>query len=112
MPALTSTSPVQPIATAELHDATLHFRGRLDRDSVSALWRTLPKGTWTALDLSQVSALDTAGLALLVETAAHCGWRAGGGMLRILDAPPAYDALCLAYRIRPELEECPDAPLV
>ena len=99
------------IATAELRDATLHFRGRLDRDAVGALWAALPRGGWTALDLAQVTGLDTAGLALLVEVAA-LGRRAGNTLQRIVNAPPAYDALCAAYRIRPELEECPDAPLV
>ena len=99
------------IAAAQLHDATLHFSGRLDRDAVSALWAVLPRGAWTALDLAQVSVLDTAGLALLVE-AARLGRNSGNALQRILNAPPAYDALCAAYRIHPELEESPDAPLV
>ena len=104
-------NPVIAPAAVELHGVTLWFSGRLQRDAVAALWMTLPTGKWSMLDLSHVSALDTAGLALLVEVAAR-GRRAGGGTQQILNAPAGYDALCAAYRIRPDLEDCPDAPQV
>lgn len=98
-------------ATLELHDATLRFSGRLLRDAVNALWAALPLDGCTVIDLAQVNTLDTAGLSLLVEVAAR-GRRASGVSPRIINTPAGYDALCAAYRIRPDLEDCPDAPLV
>lgn len=98
-------------AMLELHDTTLRFSGQLQRDIVNALWAALPVDSFAVIDLAQVNALDTAGLSLLVEVAAR-GRRASGVSPRIINAPAGYDALCAAYRIRPDLEDCPDAPLV
>ena len=100
-----------PVATLDLREKTLFFGGRLERDTVTALWAAVPTGTWAAMDLAQVIALDTAGLALLVEIA-RSGRRAGGDQHRVVNAPAAFHALCAAYRILPDLEDCPDAPLV
>lgn len=91
-------------ASLRMQGNTLHIAGRLQRDAVPALWAALPSSAVAQIDLSQVTALDTAGLALLVEIVAHSR-RAGGTVLRILDAPSGYDALCAAYRIRPQLDE-------
>jgi phospholipid transport system transporter-binding protein len=91
-------------ATLDLRGDTLHIAGRLQRDAVPALWSALPTAPFAQVDLSAVTALDTAGLALLVELAAHSR-RAGGPSPRILHAPAGYDSLCAAYRIRPELDD-------
>ena len=100
-----------PATTFCLQDGTLGISGRLDRHAVAALWPTLPVAGCTALDLSKVSTLDTAGLALLIEIAGLMRI-AGDDSPRILNPPAGYAALCAAYRIRPELEEFPDAPQV
>ena len=100
------------VATQRIQGDTLHIGGRLQRDAVPALWAALlADATMHAnpvqlaqIDLAQVDALDTAGLALLVELAARTR-RAHGAAPRILHAPAGYDALCAAYRIRPELDE-------
>jgi len=94
-----------------LQGSTLGFSGRLDRHAVTALWATLPVAGWTSLDLSKVSGLDTAGLALLIEIAGRMR-NAGDDSPRIINPPSGYAALCAAYRISPELEEFPDAPHV
>ena len=100
-----------PDATFDLQGSTLGLSGRLDRHAVTALWAALPVDGWTALDLSKVSGLDTAGLALLIEVAGRMR-HAGGDSPRIVNPPAGYTALCAAYRIRPELKEFPDAPHV
>jgi len=91
-------------ATIGLRGDILHVAGRLQRDAVPALWAALPSATIAQIDLSTVTALDTAGLALLVEIAARSR-RAAGTTPRILHAPPGYDSLCAAYRIRPDLTD-------
>ena len=97
------------VAAQQMQGDTLHLGGRLQRDAVPALWAALLADTaahanLAQIDLAQVDALDTAGLALLVELAARTR-RAGGAAPRILHAPAGYDALCAAYRIRPQLDE-------
>ena len=85
---------------------TLHIVGRLQRDGVPALWNALPSTAVAQIDLSAVTTLDTAGLALLVELAAR-SQRVNNATPTILHAPAGYDALCAAYRIRPQLDEIP-----
>lgn len=98
-------------ATLRMQADTLHIAGRLQRDAVPGLWAGLPDTGIAQIDLSAVTALDTAGLALLVELATRSR-RTTGAAPRILHAPAGYDALCAAYRIRPQLDEVSldDAP--
>jgi phospholipid transport system transporter-binding protein len=102
---------MNPQGSFDLQDNTLGIIGRLDQHAVPALWATLPAVGWNALDLSRVIALDTAGLALLIEITARAR-NANDRSPRILNPPAGFAALCAAYRIRPELEEFPNAPHV
>ena len=81
-------------AGAERAGEALRFTGALLRAHVAALWKRLPAldGVRT-LDLSGVSALDSAGLALLSEVAARSGATRVEG-----DAPGLAD-LRAAYRL-------------
>ena len=97
------------VATQRMQGDTLHLGGRLQCNAVPALWAALIADTNTQarlmqIDLAKVDALDTAGLALLVELSARTQ-RAGGAAPNILHTPAGYDALCAAYRIRPQLDE-------
>ena len=97
------------VATQRMQGDTLHLGGRLQCDAVPALWAALladenAQAKLAQIDLAQVDALDTAGLALLVELSARTQ-RAGGAAPNILHPPAGYDALCAAYRIRPQLDE-------
>ena len=78
---------------------TLAFAGALSREAVPALWpqalRAL-EGT-RRFDLSQVHAVDSAGLALLVELAQ----RAGG--IAVEGNPPGLVGLRKAYRLSASL---------
>lgn len=86
-------------ATLRRDGETLAFAGALARDAVAALWvealRVLP-GTGR-FDLSAVTAVDSAGLALLVELAARAGSVAVDG------DPPGLDGLRRAYRLSSHL---------
>lgn len=97
--------------TLDIQGDTLHIAGRLQREAVPTLWGALPDAAIARIDLSAVTALDTAGLALLVEISARSR-RAGGRAPRILNTPVGYDALCAAYRIRPELDDALHVPTV
>jgi phospholipid transport system transporter-binding protein len=99
-------NPQASSATLRIDGDTLHIAGRLQRDAVPALWAALPSAAVEQIDLSAVTALDTSGLALLVELAARSR-RSGGRAPQILNVPVGYDALCAAYRIRPQLDEVP-----
>lgn len=88
-----------PASTDARVDATrageaLRFAGVLSRASVPALWKALPAldGVRT-LDLHAVTALDSAGLALLSTVAARCGATAVTGN------PPGLAELQSAYRL-------------
>ncbi len=83
-------------------DGTLHFTGRLQCDTVPMLWAGLPRPRIQRIDLSEVTALDTAGLALLVEIVAT--EKRAGGIPQVLHASAGYAALCAAYRIRTDLD--------
>ena len=86
-------------ASVQRRDDALAFAGALSREAVPALWpqalRAL-EGT-RRFDLSQVHAVDSAGLALLVELAQ----RAGG--IAVEGNPPGLDGLRKAYRLSPSL---------
>ncbi len=77
----------------------LRFAGALSRAQVAALWRRLPPldGVRT-LDLTAVSAIDSAGLALLAEIAERSG--AAPDVIVSAQAPPdGLAELQAAYRL-------------
>ena len=86
-------------SSVQRRDDALAFAGALSREAVPALWpqalRAL-EGT-RRFDLSQVHAVDSAGLALLVELAQ----RAGG--IAVEGNPPGLDGLRKAYRLSASL---------
>lgn len=71
----------------------LRLDGCLDRAAVASTWRALQplRAGAASVDLSQVEAVDSAGLALLAELAA--------GGLRIDGTPPGLTELRAAYRL-------------
>lgn len=86
-------------ASVQRRDDALAFAGALSREAVAALWpqalAALPGAT--RLELSAVTAVDSAGLALLVELAQRAGGVAVDG------DPPGLDGLRRAYRLSPDL---------
>lgn len=93
-------------AEARLVDGTLVFSGVLDRAAVVALWPQLSKaaGHVLTLDLQTVTALDSAGLALLAELA--------DGGAALLGQPAGLDELSTAYRLGPQLGFASSTPSV
>jgi len=86
-------------ATVHRDANTLAFAGALAREAVAALWPQavrMAAGT-DRFDLSAVSSVDSAGLALLVELAQ----RADG--VTVVGDPPGLDGLRRAYRLSPTL---------
>ena len=82
------------------HDDALVFSGALDRAAAVALWPRLrrePTGV-QRLDLTAVTLVDSAGLAMLAELA-H-GQPAGA---TIVGSPPGLEALRAAYRLQDNL---------
>lgn len=76
----------------------LAFAGAVSAASVPALWtaaRPLRAGV-ARLDLRAVTALDSAGLALLAELS-------NDGTLAVDGTPPGLTELCRAYRLTPTL---------
>ena len=72
----------------------LRFAGAHSRDTVPALWKALPALDGVrSLDLGAVTALDSAGLALLSVVAERCGGA------RIEGEPPGLSELRSAYRL-------------
>lgn len=84
-------------AEAHCHDGTLVLAGVLDRDAVVALWPGLAATGQVlhTLDLQQVSAVDSSGLALLAELATPG--------IALLGSPAGLDELRTAYRLDPHL---------
>ncbi|SFL10953.1 STAS domain-containing protein [Lysobacter sp. cf310] len=82
-------------ATVRREGEALVFAGALERAAVAALWRqTQPLlKDLRRLDLSAVSEVDSAGLALLAELAA----RAPG--VSVIGTPPGLTELRAAYRL-------------
>ncbi len=90
-------------ATARVHrdgDA-LAFAGAVTAATVPALWSAARglRGGAARLDLHAVTALDSAGLALLAELAEL----ADAGTLAVDGTPPGLTELCGAYRLTPAL---------
>ena len=83
--------------------AVLHLAGTLDRAAPSAAWPALLPllDGAQALDLSALTRLDSAGLALLAEVAARLS--AQGAAPRIDGTPEGLADLCAAYRLNPAL---------
>ena len=86
-------------ASVRRDGSALAFAGALSRDAVAALWPqslALVAGV-ERFDLSAVSRVDSAGLALLVELAQR------GGAVSVTGDPPGLDGLRRAYRLSPTL---------
>ncbi|KRA16992.1 MULTISPECIES: STAS domain-containing protein [unclassified Lysobacter] len=82
-------------ATVRREGEALVFAGALERAAVAALWRQAQPllKDLRRLDLSAVSEVDSAGLALLAELAA----RAPG--VSVIGTPPGLTELRAAYRL-------------
>ena len=82
----------------------LVFAGALDRTAVAALWPQASAQLAGAqrVVLTNVTAVDSAGLALLAELAARL--RAGGTVPRFEGQPAGLADLQAAYRLTPELD--------
>jgi len=76
----------------------LALAGDIVAASVPALWSQAQAGRAGAarLDLSAITTLDSAGLALLAELA-------GDGALAVVGTAPGLAELCRAYRLTPTL---------
>lgn len=95
---------LETAATARIEAETLHLSGRLQRDAMATLWASLPREqAISAIDLSGVTALDTAGLAALVCIVRRANVRTGS-IPALLHPPAGYASLCAAYRIGSTLE--------
>ena len=94
-------APTDPAAARVRRDGeALVFSGALQRAAITALWpqALAALAGVTRFDLHAVSAVDSAGLALLAELAA----RAGGHPAIDAD-PPGFGSLREAYRLGPDL---------
>ncbi|RRN59404.1 STAS domain-containing protein [Pseudoxanthomonas sp. SGNA-20] len=94
-------------ARARREGEVLHLEGRLDRAAAVALWPTLQAlaDGARALELGAIQALDSAGLALLAEAAAHAG-----GQVEIRGDAPGLAELRAAYRLDPQLNYAGASP--
>ncbi len=92
--------PGAEAAGLERKGETLRFTGALLRDRIAGTWRhALPLlGGARRFDLTGLTRVDSAGVALLAELAA----RAGAG-LTIDGAPAGLAELRAAYRLQPDL---------
>lgn len=70
------------------------FEGALDVDGAPALFRSMPRHTEPALDLSAVTRCDSAGLALLLEYR-----RRAGGHINLHNVPEQARTLIDFYRL-------------
>lgn len=81
----------------------LRFQGALDRAAAVALWPQLAGSTGVQrIVLTNVTTVDSAGLALLSELATRL--RAGGATPSFEGQPAGFAELCAAYRLTPDLE--------
>lgn len=96
MPAAEDATARQRAASVTHTGEALRFAGVLSRGNVAGLWKQLPKqlGGIRRLELGEVSALDSAGVALLAEIAARCG-----GDVAIEGGTEALSSLSSAYRL-------------
>lgn len=89
-----STDAAAPSRASVRRDGdALVFAGAIERAAVAALWRSarpLAAGI-TALDLRDVTRVDSAGLALLAEL--------GGGVAAVHGEPAGLAELAAAYRL-------------
>lgn len=90
-------------ARARREGEVLHVEGRLDRAAAIALWPSLPAlaDGARALELGAIQALDSAGLALLAETAARMRQ---AGPVQVRGDAAGLAELRAAYRLDPRLE--------
>lgn len=84
-------------ATAKIEDARLGFTGALSAANVPALWAQVLHARYTVLDLSGLTAADSAALAMLSELQENNPEAAVEGL------PAHLDALRQAYRLGPQL---------
>ncbi|MDR7132885.1 phospholipid transport system transporter-binding protein [Lysobacter niastensis] len=86
-------------ATVRQDGDTLVFGGALERAAVAALWPQLrsPGNGLRRLDLSAVSSVDSAGLALLAELCERVG------ITDVIGTPSGLAELRTAYRLDPRL---------
>ena len=91
-------------ATVQVDGPRACFAGALDRAAVVALWPRLTAlpDTVTQLDLTAVTGVDSAGLALLAELSARA--RSDGRTLALNGTPPGFNELSAAYRLAPSLD--------
>lgn len=90
-------------ATVQRNGTALVFSGVLDRAAVTALWPSLTALAGVhQLDLSAVTRVDSAGLALLAELAARV--RSQGSAADIIGSPAGFTELSAAYRLAPSLD--------
>jgi phospholipid transport system transporter-binding protein len=91
-------------ASLQLDGPRARFVGVLDRDAVVALWPTLKAlpAAVTELDLTAVTRVDSAGLALLAELTAQA--RGNGRTLVLNGTPAGFNELSAAYRLAPSLD--------
>ena len=84
-------------AEANLADGRLVLSGELDRAAASVLWAQLGAhaGSIVHIDLQAVTAVDSAGLALLSSLASPA--------LQLAGKPAGLDELVAAYRLSPHL---------
>jgi len=81
----------------------LRFEGALDRAAAVALWpQVAGAAAVQRIVLTNVTTVDSAGLALLAELAARL--RAGGAAPHFEGQPAGFAELCAAYRLTPDLE--------
>jgi len=87
-----------------LEHGILPLQGALDRDAVTALWPRLQPvlGQLHGVDLTAVSHIDSAGVALLAALAARA--RSQGQALVVTGAPAGLDELSAAYRLGTDLD--------
>ncbi|WP_421568168.1 STAS domain-containing protein [Stenotrophomonas sp. PD6] len=91
-------------ASLQLEGSRARFAGVLDRDAVVALWpqlKALPQAV-TELDMTAVTRVDSAGLALLAELTAQA--RSNGRTLSLNGTPAGFNELSAAYRLAPSLD--------
>ncbi|MGH8039874.1 MAG: STAS domain-containing protein [Stenotrophomonas sp.] len=91
-------------ASLQLDGSRARVVGVLDRDAVVSLWPTLKAlpAAVTELDLTAVTRVDSAGLALLAELTAQA--RSNGRTLVLNGTPAGFNELSAAYRLAPSLD--------
>jgi phospholipid transport system transporter-binding protein len=91
-------------ATVSREGDALVFSGAIDRDAATGLWTSASRSLAGVqrIVLTNVTTVDSAGLALLAELAAHL--RAAGTTPRIEGEPAGLSELRAAYRLTPGLD--------